>query len=79
MPRQYRIYYKRAGSTKFATLEPHTSAPLYDKPEVTAATEVVRNNPAFEAICVRIGDELFNIITFAQEAIAPQAFVFASK
>jgi hypothetical protein len=76
MTRQYRIFYKRHGSKGWSTLVPHVSANLYDNPQVTAAIQAMRDNPAFEAICVRSADELFNIVSFWQDAIAPQAFTF---
>lgn len=79
MPRQYKIFYRRLGSTKFAELEPNTSASLYDRPEVAAAIEHARLTPCVEGIAVRLGDELFNIIAFDRPAVAPKAFVFVGE
>lgn len=74
--RQYLIYYKRGTSKQWGTLEPHVSVKLYDRPEVHAGIAVLRDNPVFEAICIRVGDELFNVVTLEQEALAPRAFTF---
>jgi len=73
MVRQYHIFYKR-GPGKWATLEPFVNANLYDRPEVYDGIRVLRETPVFEAICIRLNDELFNVVTFEQEAIAPKAF-----
>jgi hypothetical protein len=73
--RQYYIFYKREGG-KFAKLDPTAHANLYDKPEVAQAIDALRGNLAFEAVAVRVGNELFNVVAFTQEAEAPQAFKF---
>jgi hypothetical protein len=72
--KQYRVYYRRAGSEKWGTLEPHVNAGLYDVPPVHAALAAIRANPAFEAVAVRHEDAQLNIIVFEQEALAPKSF-----
>jgi|GEM_PF-4774247 len=73
--RQYRILYKRFGSADFAALQPGAHAGIYDVPEVNAALDVLRANVDFKAIVVQIDKDLFNIITFEQPAVAPNAFI----
>jgi hypothetical protein len=73
--KQYRVFYRRAGSEKWGTLEPGLHAGLYDVPPVNAALEAMRTNPSFEAIAVRHEDAQFNIIVFEQEAHAPKSFI----
>jgi len=75
MMKQYAILYKRAGSEKWARLTPNVDMNLYDKPEVTAAVDHLRQNPASEGVSVRIGNEQFNVMAFDQEAEAPRAFI----
>ena len=79
MPKQYRIFYKRAGSQNWGTLEPHVNAALYENPAVEEALAVLRERPVIEAVVVRHEDALFNLVAFEQEAIAPKAFVFWSN
>lgn len=73
--KQYAILYKRLGSEKWARLEPNVDANLYDRPEVAAAVDHLRQNPASEGVSVRVGAEQFNVMTFDQEAEAPRAFI----
>ena len=76
--RQYRILFRRAGSEPglWATLRPHVNAALYDKPDVNAAIELIRTTPHIVGMAVQIGDEIFNIVSFNQDAEAAQAFQF---
>ena len=74
--RQYVILYKRGANKDFACLNPKDHANLVDHEEVREAVELMRQRPFVEGICVRLGDELFNIMSFTQEAIAPNAFQF---
>ena len=74
--RQYIILYKRGQAKEFGRLKPIEHKGLYDRKEVREAIDKIREQPAFEAICVRLGDELFNIVSFEQEAAAPDAFEF---
>ena len=76
--RQYAMFYKR-GTGEFSRVNQADHAKLIDHDEVREAVEVLRDKPYFEAMCVRLDDELFNIVTFTQEAIAPNAFVFEEK
>ena len=73
--RQYLIYYKR-GASKFSLLDPILGKKLYDRAEVNAGIQVLSDNPAFEGIVVRLEDEMFNVITICQEALAPNAIPF---
>ena len=73
--RQYAIYYRRGGG-KFGRLEANAHHSLYSRPEVSTAIGFMQTNPTAEGVAVRLGDELFNIMSLAQEAIAPNAFVF---
>ncbi len=74
--RQYYVFYKRGAGERFAKLNGSDHAKLIDHQEIKEAVEVMRQQPAIEAICVRLADELFNLVSFTQEAIAPNAFVF---
>ncbi len=75
--RQYVILYKQGAGKEFARLNPKDHGPLIDHEEVREAIELMRQRPFLEGVCVRLDDELFNIMSFAQEAIAPNAFQFA--
>lgn len=74
--RQYVILYKRGAGKDFARLNPYDHANLIDHDEIREAVELMRQRPFLEGTCVRLQDELFNIISFAQEAVAPNAFAF---
>lgn len=76
LTRQYYVYYKRLGSPQFAQLTPGENVGLYSRPEVKAAIEHMRTTPAVHGMSVLAENEMFNIITFTQEAIAPKAFLF---
>lgn len=76
MPRQYRIFYRRNAGANFATLQPGAHAAIYDKPEVQAAIDHMRDNPHVEGMSLRLPDEQFNVIAFSQEAEAPNSFMF---
>jgi hypothetical protein len=75
--RQYKILYKR-GLHDWATLEPGVHTALYELPVVAAGVETLRANPAFVGLVVSFEGALFNLVSFTQPAIAPQAFIFAS-
>jgi hypothetical protein len=74
--RQYAIFYKRGVGGEFGRLTPNENPKLIDHEEVRDAIEVMRQKPFIERACVRLVDELFDIVSFNQEALAPQAFVF---
>ncbi len=74
--RQYVILYKRGAGKEFARLNPSDHARLIDRDEIRETIELMRQRPFLEGACVRLGDELFNIMSFMQEAIAPNAFAF---
>jgi hypothetical protein len=76
MKRQYRILYKRNPGSEFATLEPGAHRAIYDKPQVNEAIEVMRAYPYIVGLAVQVDVELFNIMSFTQEAEAPNAFLF---
>jgi len=75
MPKQYRVFYKRANSPKFGVLDPVLNKALYDVPPVTEAVQVLRDHPVIQGVVVAHEDALFNVIAFEQEAISPQAFI----
>jgi len=72
--RQYIILYKRGQAKEFGRLKPIEHKGLYDRFEVNVAIAAMRNWKFMEGACVRIDDELFNIVSFDQEAKAPDAF-----
>lgn len=72
--KQYAILYKR-GDSKWSRLQPNVDANLYDKPEVTAAVNVIRENESIDAVSLHVGAEQFNVVSFDQEAEAPRAFI----
>jgi len=73
--RQYVILYKRGTGTDFACLNPTDHAKLIEHEEVREAIELMRQRPFLEGTCVRLADELFNIMSSTQETTAPNAFV----
>lgn len=73
--RQYAIFYRR-GAGPFSRLNGRDHAGLIDRNEIREVIELMRTRPALEGACVRLDDELFNIVSFTQEAIAPDAFQF---
>ncbi len=73
---QYVIYYKRGMGKDFAPLNGTDHASLIDHQEIRDAVEHMRINPWVEGMCLRLDDELFNIMSFTQEARAPHSFVF---
>lgn len=75
MPKQYRVFYKRANAPKFGVLDPALNKALYDVPPVTEAIRVLRDHPVIQAVVVAHEDALFNVVTFEQEALAPQSFL----
>lgn len=74
--RQYVIFYKRGSGTEFARLNPKDHGNLIDHEEVREAITLIRQRPFLEGVCVRLDDELFNIMSSTQEALAPNAFQF---
>ena len=74
--RQYVILYKRGANKDFARLNPTDHAKLIDHDEVREAIELMRQRPFLEGTCVRLNDELFNIMSRTQAANTPNAFVF---
>lgn len=75
--RQYVVLYKRGAGKEFTRLNALDHAALIDHAEVREAIDLMRRRPYLEAVCVRLGNELFNIVSFTQEAIAPNAFQFS--
>lgn len=75
LTRQYQIQYKRAGG-KFATLSPNVHSTLYQRPEVQEAVDLIRNSTTIVGVAVQLNDELFNVVSFTQEAIAANSFTF---
>lgn len=80
MPRQYRILHRHVADppNQFRRLRPKMDGQIYDRAEVRVAIGFMRDNPTVEGIAVRLDDELFNIISFTQEAEAPLSFPFPS-
>jgi len=74
--RQYVILYKRGVGKEFTHLNATDHAKLIDHEEIREVVELMRQRPFLEGTCVRLEDELFNIMSFVQEAVAPDAFIF---
>ena len=74
--RQYVILYKRGHGKDFTRLNPKDHANLIDHEEVRDAIELMRQRPFLEGACVRLNDELFNIMSLSQKAMDPNAFLF---
>lgn len=72
--RQLRILYKRGSAGQFRPLEEFVHHSLYGRKEVYAAADVMRAHDYIEGVALRLDDELFNLVTFEQEAIAPKSF-----
>ena len=75
--RQYAIFYKRGTGGEFGRLKPNENPKLIDHEEISTAVEAMRQQPCVEGLMLRLDDEVFNIVSFTQEAIAPNAFQFA--
>jgi len=75
MPRQYRILYKRDAGP-FTAMKPFVNTRLYDRPEVAVAIEYMRQNPHVEGMAMKLDTERFNIMSFEQDAEAPNSFTF---
>lgn len=77
--RQYRVYFRSPTADRWATLEPGVHVGVYDNPTVNGAIQVIRDQPAIEAVCCRHDGSLFNIVAFEQEARAPQSFILGEN
>lgn len=73
--RQYVIYYRRGGGT-WGQLEPQVHEGLYKRPEVAFGVALMSANPFVEGLCVRLGDDLFNIMALIEGNTDPKAFAF---
>lgn len=73
--RQYRVYFRSKTAEEWATLEPGAHVGIYDNPAVNAALQVIRDQPAIEGVVCRHDGNLFNVIAFEQEALAPKSFI----
>ena len=73
--RQYVIYYRRGGNP-WGQLEPVVHEGLYKRPQVAFAVAVMQANPFVEGVCVRLGDDLFNIMALIAGNTDAKAFVF---
>jgi hypothetical protein len=76
--RQYFIFYKR-DKGEFARLNPRDYRPLIDRPEINLAIDVMRDNPTIEGVCVRLGDELFNLTSTDRPELLADAFLFTEE
>lgn len=74
--RQYVILYRRGSGTEFTRLNSTDHRNLINHNEIREVVEIIRQRPFLEGACVRLDDELFNIMSFTQPAIAPDAFQF---
>jgi hypothetical protein len=72
--RQLRILYKR-GQGQFRPLDEFVHSNLYGRKEIYDAAKLMRQRPWLEGAAVRLDDELFNLVTFDQEALAPHSFL----
>ena len=73
--RQYYVLYKRALS-QWSKLNSRDHTNLYNRPEVAQAVAFISANLHVEGVALRLDDEMFNIVSFVQDAEAPNAFVF---
>lgn len=74
--RQYRLFYKRPGATEsFVPLTPGAHKSIYEVAPVQKAIQLIREHEFLEAVAVKHNGGIFNIVTFEQEAIAPNAFL----
>ena len=60
--RQYVIFYRRGDNPRWGQLEPIVNEGLYKRPEVALAVAFIQTNLAIEGVCVRLGDDVFNIM-----------------
>lgn len=65
--RRYVILFRR-GKGNWGRLEPGTHRTLYDRPEIHAAIQFMRDNPTTEGMSIRLGDEQFNVVAVLDEA-----------
>lgn len=74
--RQYYILYRRGLSGNWSKLNSQDHASLYARDEVAQAIAFIAANSHVEGVAIRLDDEMFNIVSFVQDAEAPSAFVF---
>ncbi len=74
--RQYVIFYKRGVGGEFSQLNKNDHANLVDRQEVRDAVDHMRAHSCVAGICLQMDDETYNIMSFSQEAHAPDAFIF---
>lgn len=77
--RQYAIFYRRVGMPSFIQLDPSENRNLYEREEVRHAVDHMRRNRIVDGMCVKTTDELYNVMAFEQEAVAPKAFTFEDE
>jgi hypothetical protein len=77
--RQYAIFYKRGTGGKFSRIKPNENAKLIDHEEVRETVAIAQQHPFIEGLMLRMEDEIFNVVSFDQEAIAPDAFQFTEE
>ncbi len=73
---QYFIFYKRGVGKEFVRLNDRDHLPLIDHQEIRDAARHMQENPWIEGMCLRLEDEVFNIIACQQEARAPDSLLF---
>jgi len=59
--RQYQILYRKP-ETDWVQLEPHIHSRIYDRPEINASIEYMKENCRVEGMAIRLEAELFNLI-----------------
>jgi hypothetical protein len=75
--RKYIILYRR-GNNPFGLLTPNIHEKLYNRPEVAFGVAFIQANEFIEGVCIRLEDELYNIM-ITLDAKNPHAFEFSEK
>ncbi|MFZ5833153.1 MAG: hypothetical protein ACOY3P_23955 [Planctomycetota bacterium] len=60
--RRFIVYYRR-GRNRWRQLQPGTDAKACKRAELQPAIRFMRDNPAVCGVAVRVGDELFNLMS----------------
>ena len=76
MQRQYVIFYRRGEQSRWGQLEPGVHQKLYERPELAFGIAFMQANPFVEALCIRLGDDLFNIMALVEGNTNSKAFTF---
>jgi len=79
MPRQYVIFYRRGEQSRWGQLEPGVHQKLCERPELAFGIAFMQANPFVEALCIRLGDDLFMLTSLVEGNTNAKAFTFQTQ